>query len=341
MMLVTRSSNLIEVAKAAGVSNMTVSRVINNSGNVSEKTRQKVLKAIKELNYQPNLIARSLARKKTNILGLVVYTDKGVHPAFYNEIINGVQKGASELGYDLLVFANREDQSYSDRITHSSFVDGVIFMGIKINQHDIRNVHEKGFPYVFIGKREIEGIQPYFISPDYVKGTRMAAEHLIELGHTKIGFIGQSRIIEPDYDKLLGYQEALFKHHVVYNPQLVFEESQTQLDGYNAMKELLKQKPTAVIINNTYATIGATTAIKEAGLQIPEDISVIGFDDNQELNEQFNDFIGLELSTIRIPKVELGREAARMAISLLEGNETPKANFIDLHFMKNSSCKKL
>ncbi|CAM3815627.1 LacI family DNA-binding transcriptional regulator [Cytobacillus oceanisediminis] len=336
-----RTPNLLEVAKAAGVSNMTVSRVVNNSGKVSDKTRQKVLKAIKELNYQPNLIARSLARKKTNILGLVVYSEKGVHPAFYNEIINGVQQGASELGYDLLIFANSEKQSYSDRITHSSFVDGVIFMGVKINQNDIKNVHEKGFPYVFVGKREIEGINPYFISPDYIKGTKMATEYLIELGHTRIGLIGQSRMIEPDYDKLLGYQEALYKHNLVYNPQLVFEESQTQLDGYNAMKELLKQKPTAVIINNTYSTIGATTAIKEEGLRIPDDISVIGFDDNQELNEQFNDFIGLELSTIRIPKIDLGRQAAKMTISLLEGNDVSQANFIDLQFIKNSSCKKL
>ncbi len=341
MMQVNRTPNLLEVAKAAGVSNMTVSRVVNNSGKVSDKTRQKVLKAIKELNYQPNLIARSLARKKTNILGLVVYSEKGVHPAFYNEIINGVQQGASELGYDLLIFANSEKQSYSDRITHSSFVDGVIFMGVKINQNDIKNVHEKGFPYVFVGKREIEGINPYFISPDYIKGTKMATEYLIELGHTRIGLIGQSRMIEPDYDKLLGYQEALYKHNLVYNPQLVFEESQTQLDGYNAMKELLKQKPTAVIINNTYSTIGATTAIKEEGLRIPDDISVIGFDDNQELNEQFNDFIGLELSTIRIPKIDLGRQAAKMTISLLEGNDVSQANFIDLQFIKNSSCKKL
>ncbi|WP_413305770.1 LacI family DNA-binding transcriptional regulator [Bacillus sp. 1P10SD] len=333
-----KNPKLDEVASLAGVSTMTVSRVVNNSGTVSEKTKQKVLSAIKELNYQPNVIARSLAKRKTNILGLVVYKEKGVHPEFHNEIINGVQAGASELGYDLLVFAHNEEESYSSRIIQSSLVDGVVFMGISPNNADLLAVHNSQFPYIYIGKREVEGVEPFFLSPDYIAGTEKATDYLISQGHTRIGFIGQSRKIEPDRDKLHGYQKALFKHHVVYNPNLVFEESQSQLDGYKAMMELLQHKPSAVVMNNTYTTLGAITAIKEAGLKIPEDISVIGFDDNQELNQQFNDFIGLELTALQIPKLELGKQAAKLAVSIITGEEVPKENYMDLVFLQKNSC---
>ncbi|MDZ5471462.1 LacI family DNA-binding transcriptional regulator [Bacillus sp. 31A1R] len=336
-----KTPNLNEVAKLAGVSIMTVSRVINNSGKVSEKTKQKVLDAIKEIDYQPNMIARSLARKKTNILGLVIYSEEGVHPTFYNEIMNGVQSGASELGYDLLIFAQNDEQSYRNRIIRSSLVDGVIFMGIHVNEDDIRSVHEKGFPYVFVGKREVKGIEPYYISPNYIEGTKVATNYLIEQGHQKIGFIGQSKKIAPDYDKFLGYKQGLKEHGITYNEKLVSEQSQSQADGYNAMKEMLKHKPTAVMLNNTYTTLGAITAIKEEGLVIPDDISVIGFDDNQELNQQFNDFIGLDLTSLQIPKLELGKQAAKLTISLVEGNEHPKANYLDLVFLQKNSCQKL
>lgn len=336
-----KTPNLHEVAKIAGVSMMTVSRVINNSGKVSEKTRQKVLSAIKEVDYQPNMIARSLARKKTNILGLVIYNEFGIHPTFYNEIINGVQTGASLLGYDLLIFAQNEEQSYRNRVVHSSLVDGVIFMGVHVNEEDIKAVHDKGFPYVFVGKREVKGIEPYFISPNYIEGTKKATEHLINNGHQKIAFIGQSDVIEPDFDKYSGYKNALMQAGVEYDQKLVSKDSQSQSDGYEAMKEILKHKPTAVILNNTYTTLGAITAIQEEGLNIPDDISVIGFDDNQELNQQFNDFTGLDLTSLQIPKLELGKQAAELTISLVEGNELPKVNFLDLLFLQGKSCRSL
>jgi DNA-binding LacI/PurR family transcriptional regulator len=335
----TKRASLNEVAKLAGVSIMTVSRVINNPQQVSEKTRRKVEDAIKQLKYYPNALAQSLVRKKTNILGLVMYLEEEVHPSFYHEIMNGVQSGASALGYDLLIFS--QYRNYDERIIRSRLVDGVVFMGVHLNAEDIRRVHDVKFPYILIGKREINDIKPYFIAPDYIEGLKKATNYLIQLGHSRIAFIGASKKHEPDYDKLVGYQQALYTNQILYNPELVFEHSTTQRDGYNAMKKLLQQKPTAVIVNNTNSTIGAITAIRDEGLRIPDDISIIGFDDNQELNKQFSHLIDLKVTRLKIPKLQLGERATKLAISLIDGNEIEKEHFMALDFLVGDSCRSI
>lgn len=333
--------NLEQVAKLSGVSSMTVSRVINNKGNVSATTRDKVMKAIQQLNYEPNVIARSLARKSTNIIGLAIYGEEESHPNFFHEIIMGVKNGAAKLGYDLMIFSHHQDQDYGKRIVRSGLVDAVILMGSKINIHDVNYLHTEGFPYVLIGRRDIPDSNPYFVAPDYFSGTKKAAEYLIQLGHKQISFIGAAQNFEPDYDKFLGYKTALEENQIVFNSQLVSERGYSPRDGYDAMMELLTHRPTAVIVNNTNCTLGAVMAIRESGLRIPEDISIIGIDDNQELNQQFSNLVGLEIDTLKLPKLEMGTIATRLAVTVLEAKQVEKENFLDLEFSIRNSCRKL
>lgn len=320
---------------------MTVSRVINNHPNVSDETRKKVEEAIKKLNYHPSELAQSLARKKTNIIGLVVYNESEAHPYFFHEIINGVINGASKLGYDVLIFAQNEKKEYSRRIIMSHLVDGVVYMGVNINNDDIIQTHKENFPYVVIGRRRINDINLKFVAPNYIEGVEKATQYLIDFGHKRIGFIGASINFEPNYDKLVGYQNALYKNQIFYDPNLVYEKCLSQREGYDAMKKLIKKRPTAVIVDNTYATIGAVLAIRDEGLSIPEDISVIGFDDNQELNKEFYDLFDLEMTVLRIPKLKLGEAAAQALISQIENNMIDGNKLIPLEFVIKKSCKKL
>ncbi|MCA5961905.1 LacI family transcriptional regulator [Blautia sp. RD014234] len=176
---------------------MTVSRVINTPDKVSKETREKVLKAIEECHYYPNSFARGLASNKKYIIGIVIYDSYRTRHNMFYEMINGIERVASKFQYNIMLFSYVEGEDYANRIVESGMVDGVIFMGVTMNYKDIKYLDKIGFPYVVIGKRNIEDVDPYTLVLDYREAFQRATQYLIDSGYKEIGFVGVARDFDP------------------------------------------------------------------------------------------------------------------------------------------------
>lgn len=322
-------SNIKQVAEKAGVSMMTVSRAINSPEKVAEKTREKVLKAIEECHYYPNSFARGLASKKTFIIGIVIYDSyRSRHNMFY-EMINGVERVASEFDYNIMLFSYKEGEDYRDRIIESGIVDGVIFMGITMNYEDIRYLDKIKFPYVVIGKRNIEDLEPYSIVLNYREAFQKITQFLINSGYNEIGFDGVARGFEPDLDKLMGYQQAFFESKKLCNPEnIIYFDGIQQKKNNHAIEELYNKGVHAFILTDCDRTREVLEFAMERKLSIPRDLEICIFNDEKM---DFSDILRLASLTDResdyhIPQIEMnrynvGKEAGRFLLSRIRGEE--------------------
>jgi DNA-binding LacI/PurR family transcriptional regulator len=317
---------------------MTVSRVVNNSGPVAEATRRRVLQAIEELGYKPNMIAQALVRKRTNVLGLVIYDEPGLTRApFYYDMIFAAENEASAMGYDLLIFSRRDGEDYATRVAHSGVVDGLIIMGGNMVVSDLSRIDSSGLPYCMVGKREFEGVHPSYVYADYVSGFKRATTHLVEIGHRDIGLVGLTSHHEPDEMKLRGYQLGLYEAGLPFNPELVATSGSTQWGGYMGAESVMKQRPTALIVNGTNTTIGATSRLREAGVDIPDSCSLIAFDEFEGLSRQHRDLVQRDYTRLILPKQELGERAVDIVLSLIEGKESSIEQCVELVFVEGET----
>ncbi len=319
-MAVTRD----DVARLAGVSTATVSYVINNGPRpVSKETRAKVLRAIEQLGYQPNIMAQSLRRRRTNMVGLVFITiERHLTPPYpyFIDLLTSVGEECARQGFDLLLSICTDralEQSIYERMVRGRRVDGIIFTGVRHNDSRIAYLSAEGFPFVVSGRPGNPGDFPY-IGVDDVRGTDEAVQHLIDLGWRRIACIGLAAELICADDRLAGYRRALERNGLAYDPALVANVHTTEKAGHQAMAHFLAldEPPDALLACSDELALGAMNAAQEQGLVVGQDIGVIGFDDIPSTA-----YCQPPLTTIRQPTYEIGTRLCLMLIQIIEGEE--------------------
>ncbi len=307
-----------DVAKGAGVCISTVSNALNNKWYVSATTKARILKVAKKLDYHPSGIARSLVRRKTDNIGFVLYRnpERLFSNPFYGRIVDGVEEQVLTQGYNLLISAfdiGSKDRALPKLIRERN-VDGLILAGA-ISDDFISILRKEGFPLVLVDNYlENEKINCVVINNRH--GAFEAVDYLFKLGHKRIGFLCGPLLHISNQERFKGYKLRLDELGITYNKSIVAQGDNTIEGGYNAMQKLLKKSSgiSAVFACNDAMAIGAMRAIREKGLKIPNDISLMGFDDiEMAANTQ------PPLTTIKVPKEEMGRVAARVLLNELEG----------------------
>ena len=327
-----------DVAKLAEVHPSTVSRVINGDSRISEKTKNKVLLIIKKLGYTPNAIARGLKTKRTFTLGMLI---PDITNPFFAEIARGVEDAANENGFNIIL-CNSDDKLKKERtyldILKEKRVDGLILGTAHTRDKSILKLEKNNFPYILVS-RNIEGLDKNCIIIDDIAGGMMATEYLIKLGHHRIAHISGPLKTRSGLNRLKGYQLALKKHKIEYNDELVGEGDFRIKGGYQVMKRFLKltKPPTAIFAANDLLALGAMQAIQKKNFHIPEDFSVIGFNDIELAS-----FVYPPLTTIRQPMQKMGALAVKMLLKIIEEGEfNQKKVMLKPKLIIRESCKKI
>jgi LacI family transcriptional regulator len=318
-----------QVAQDAGVSIQTVSRVINNRYDVSAETRQRVQEAIDRLGYKPNEIARGLASKRSRTLGLVTYD---FNDFFFTQVVTGAEEEAHKYNYFFMLGSTScsgSDMPKYLRLLNERHVDGVLFAreGSPEEQEQIERLAKEGTPIVIVGYHDQEKA---FNAVDInnFDGGMKATDSLLEHGHRRIACITGPMITQSALDRLAGYRSALERAGIPYDPTLVVEGSYGTAShgaGYHAMKKLLAANSnfTAAFVQNDRMAVGAISALREAGYEIPRDFSIVGYDDTPDA-----EFSSPSLTTIRQPEVEIGVQAVRLLMRAIENPELPPEQII-------------
>jgi LacI family transcriptional regulator len=309
-----------DIAEKAGVSIATVSKTINNYPDVNPKTREKILKIAKELNYFPNAVAKSLVQKKTNTIGVFFgnKVNSGFDHPFFLDVISAIREVVGNAGYDLLVFTNKN----KDRATYATLcrersVDGVVLLLTgegKKRTEPLVELQESGIPCIAIDI-PLEGERCTYVESDNYSGAKQAVQHLIDLGHKRIAFIGGDEISKTSYDRLRGYQDALMENKIGFDPAMIRLGYFSKEKAKEETIRLMEQKPdiTAFFAVSDEMAISVMQTVKSLGRRVPQDISVIGFDDIKEA-----EFSSPPLTTIRQDKYGLGSQAASLLLQIIE-----------------------
>ncbi|HLF25025.1 MAG TPA: LacI family DNA-binding transcriptional regulator [Anaerolineae bacterium] len=311
-----------DVAELAKVSRTTVSFVLNNVPGISlsESTRQRVLDAARKLNYHPDSAARKLVSGKSHTLGLVlrqspeqIFTD-----AFLPQVILGLGQATAQQGFHVLLNPlEPSDRTGYARLIHEKHVDGIVLSGPRQDDRELIDLYREGVPVMLIG--QLPEVEIPFVDVNAVSGAATAVNHLLDLGHRRIGMITNAPLeYTSAHQRLLGYRQALEATGSTYDDGLIKTGNFTPASGIAAMDELLKSPPhpTAVFVASDVVAMGAAQAIKRAGLRIPEDIALVGFDD-----VPLAAFYDPPLTTIRLPAYGLGWAAGERLIRLILGED--------------------
>jgi LacI family transcriptional regulator len=309
-----------DVAKKSGVSRATVSFVLNNvsSIHISEETRKRVIDVAKELGYHPDSAGRKLASGRSSTIGLVIRQNREqvYADALLPQVVLGVGQAAELQGFQIILKAL--DPGNRDGYMHlilENHVDGIILSGPQQNDLEIIDLFNEGFPTILMG--QLPGSKVPFVDIDAVAGSERAVNYLIQNGHTRIAMITNAPLeYTSAQQRLTGYRNALAAANLEADQSLLRQGNYTPASGYAAMQELLAigENPSAVFVASDVVAIGAMQAIKDARLRIPEDISIVGFDDIP-----LADFFDPPLTTIRIPSYGLGWTAAENLINMIQG----------------------
>jgi LacI family transcriptional regulator len=330
-----------DVAKKANVSIATVSLVLHNHKRISPATKKKVMRAVDELNYHPSRIARGLVMQQTHNIGFLLTNDHFLRTEpFYTHIFLGSEFEARDHNYYVLLntIPNKFNEcDYLPRFILEKNVDGVIIAG-KVPSEIITCMEVYKVPIVFIDYYPVAG-EYSAVLIDNVQGGEKATEHLIEYGHRQIGFLGGDMIHPSIRDRLQGYKNALEKFKIPFSSKnIVTGESATNRKcGYHAAELLLQSSKniTAIFACNDAMALGAMQYIKKTGKKIPSDISIIGFDD--VLEDLSSD---PPLSSIRVPKVDMGIEGVRLLMEYISSNK-PKKVLISVDLVSRDSVLKI
>ncbi len=310
-----------DVAKKSGVSIATVSLVLHGNPRISSETRKRVLKAVEELDYQPSMLARGLVMRQTGNIGFVLTEDHFLRTEpFYTRIFLGTEFGARDSNHFVLLATIPTDFSESDflpRFITQKNVDGLIIAG-KVPDAFLEKVARYHLPTVFVDFYPAEG-EHSAILMDNIRGGMLATEHLIQLGHRDIAFLAGDMAHPSIRERYLGYHSALQQHGISPNPELeIIDEKKTGKEsGYHAVCTLLNKgvKFSALFACNDAMAIGAMECLKKQGFKIPEQISVVGFDDIE--SDAFQD---PPLTTVSVPKYDMGIEAIKLVREMIEQN---------------------
>ncbi len=309
-------ASIKDVAELAGVSKATVSRVLNNSGQIKAETRARVNQAMAKLNYRPSPLAKSLATSSSNTVGLVVTSYRG---HFYSELMAEVQEQMELQGKFLLV--SRGQRSRESELVALGRLTDMCCEGLILHS---RNLHDeelvalaKTTPFVMLD-REVKGLEDRSVVYDHAQAGRMAVEHLLANGHRKIACITGPRDRYTAQLRFVGYQQALQAYGVEFDDTLVAEADYDRIGGYRAMTEILSRHPdiTAVYSCSEEMCVGACDLFRERHLTVPDDISIISFD-----SVSLCTVLRPQVSTVHFPIKEMAAESARLLTALMHGEE--------------------
>jgi LacI family transcriptional regulator len=336
--------SLEDIAKKAGVSRSTVSRVINKEPYVSEKTRVRVMEIIEQESFRPNPAARMLVTQRTHIIGMVIpqitnvfFTDNSYFPM----LLQGASSAISSHDHAMLLWLQQNNETrerFAQRIAENRLMDGIVLSSIVSGDPIVKAVMDIGLPFMAV-ERPIGFASEYaddfnYVSVDNIHAAMMAVEHLIRLGRRRIAHITGHMTIADGQDRLQGYRQALQKADMPVDENLIYPGFFNREYGYLGMKALLKHKPDALFAAGDTTAQGALQAIHEAGLRVPEDIAVVGFDDLDIATQTTP-----KLTTIRQPVQQKGMTAASLLIDRIEERANgPQRVLLPTELVIRQSC---
>jgi LacI family transcriptional regulator len=334
-----RASNVTisDVARLAGVSSMTVSRVINDTAGVKPDKRRRVEEAIAELGYVPSRLARGLTRQRTGTLAVIV---PDVANPFYTLVVRGAEDVARRAGFRVILCDTRSDivaeqEVIEEMIAHR--VEGILIAPVSDRSRDhLRRLAKFGLPFVLVD-RTVPGIDADAVLGDSESGARQLIEHLISHGHRRIGMIVESRDVSTARERRRGYEAALAAAGIPVDAALVANAAVDPSGGLDGMQQLLAldDRPTAVFTVNNLVAVGAIEAIRAAGLEVPDDIALVCFDDI-ELASRLYPF----LTVMEQPAETFGTLSAQLLIERIEGRGPERSRLVVLpaEFVIRRSC---
>lgn len=321
---------LEKIGELAGVSRATVSRVINNHPNIRQEVRQRVLEVIAETGYQPNQAARSLASNRTGLLGLVIPRDiqELFTDLYYPRLIQGVSQACNESGNTLALFifhTEEEEQQIAAQIMRQGFLDGVIIAGLHFGDPLNRLVLSPK-PVLMIGE-PLEYPQASFVDADNQMGAYTAVAHLISLGHRRIATITGRLDMAAGQQRRYGYLDALEDHNLPIDEQLIAAGEFEQGKAYQATLQLLAHAPDAIFAASDSMALGVLRALADAGVRVPDDVAVVGYDDLAPM-ETAVPLFSPPLTTVRQPILRMGMQAVETLLEIIKEPQTPPRRII-------------
>jgi LacI family transcriptional regulator len=306
--------NIGAIAKRARVSTATVSRTLNQNGAVRPETARRVWRAAEELNYFPNSHARALVSGRSRLLGLIV---SDITNPFFPELVREFETLALARQYDLILTSTdyqTERMTVCLRRMLERKVDGVALMTSEMDEGLLEELSRRGVPLVFMDVGEV-GARMSHVAMDYANGIRQAVDHVVQLGHRRIAFISGPLDLHSARIRRDAFVERLLHHSIPLDKKFVRESTHTADGGQHAMEALLRlsRPPTAVVCSNDWTAIGALHAIDAAGLRVPQDVSVVGFDDTPIAS-----YTRPPLTTVRMSAAEIGETACRALFRLID-----------------------
>ena len=312
------SITIKDVAKQAGVSHSTVSRALHGSHLISDETVERVRQIATAMGYFPSAAARSLKTNRSHALGVIV---SSIDDPFFSEILQGIEAIAQERGYSLLMAASQRNPEREQAIVQDMrerHVDGLIICSASFSAEQRRKLLDYGIPIVVVNNQAAEDYR-YSIYHDDVDGSRQVTHHLIELGHQRIAYLGNSLSGRTTLDRIIGFRLEMKNAGLAIPTDYIHDvPGGRPEDGLAALDHFLNlpERPTAIFCFNDMLAIGVLNALQAAGIRVPEDISVVGFD-----NIVFSAYTNPPLTTLDQPKRYIGAEAARLVLDLLDCEE--------------------
>ena len=306
-----------DVAKRAGVGSITVSRVINNSGYISSETRERIQKAIDELGYVPNTLARSLRSRRTNTVALMV-TD--ITNPFFTTLARGVEDAANEAGYTV-IFCNTDESAAKEEkylnVLLQKQVDGLLLVPTQRSVNSIHQILKHGTPVVVLDRR-IPEVDVDSVRCDSLDGAYKLTKYLVSLGHRQIAIMSGAVGVSTADDRVAGYRKALEEDGIAISDRYILRGEFTPDSGYSMTEQAinLPLRPTALIAANNFITIGAMKALQEAEMEVPEDMALAGFDDLPPAIVTFPFF-----TVVSQPAYEMGTQAMQLLLKRLSAKE--------------------
>lgn len=333
---------IADIAKEAGVSISTVSRVINNTKPVNEDIKKRVFAIIEKNNFKPNTLARGLITKKTNIIGVIV---PDISNSVFGSLIKGINSVCTDKGYTLMVTESGGDINNEIKlldVLEDKKIDGILFAGVDVNHKLVVEMQSKDYPVILVTQEatEGEGIMDTVVH-DNIKAIYDATMFLIDNGHKQIAYIGGPK---HDYSsgkkRLKGYKLALEEAKIKLVESYIEQGEFSFQAGYLGMKRMYEENsilPTAVVTGSDIIAMGVIQFLSSVGVNVPDDISVIGFDDLE-----FSTYFKPELSTVRISYFDEGAIAAKELIDLMEGEDViPQTHYVPHKIIRRSTIKNI
>jgi len=330
-----------EIAEIAGVSRTTVSRVLSGGAFVKRDTRDRILKIIEEKKYKPSIIAQSLRTNRTRTIGLIL---ADIENPFYSRVAKGVIDAAEAKKYNVILCNSNNDINLEERDIETLIdrgVDGLLLTTVELKMQTIESLRDKGFPFLLIDcKLDIPGVN-YVVNDDHY-GAELATKYLIELGHRKIFFLGNRKLLSLR-ERFRGFKDTL-KRHNIEDSNYFMPKKFINIDGTYDIAGIIKylangqENITAIFAGNDDLAVKSIKAITDSGIKVPEDISVIGYD-----NIKISSMIKVPLTTIRQPKYLLGKLATEQLIEILENRSNKEIRRVVLRpeLVIRQSCKRI